>query len=76
MSDGGGRRDNGTGSRVVHCGDLVSGHDGVYVPSRTTGSSSTLPMDDAQKAAAAEREKTKQIGFPVPAVEPHVQGLA
>lgn len=64
------------GSRVVRCGQLVSGQDGIYVPSKTTGNSSTLPMNDDQKQAAAEREKTRTIGFTQPQPEPPVIGLA
>lgn len=51
---------------VPHPRDRERGYRDVFVPSSTTGHVTTLPMDDDAKAAAAEREKTKTIGFPTP----------
>lgn len=58
MSDHGGE-----GAKVVPCGPNVRGNDNIYTPSKSTGQASTLPMTHEEMAAAAEREKTKQIGF-------------
>lgn len=58
MSDNGGE-----GAKIVTSGRSVRGQDEIYVPSKSSGHSSTLPMSDEEMAAAAEREKTKRIGF-------------
>lgn len=71
MSDGGGE-----GAKIVAPGQDVRGHDGIYVPSRSSGTITTLPMDEEQLEAARVREKTKFIGFTIPEVDPPLQGLA
>lgn len=65
-----------SGSKIVTPGQAVAGYDGIYVPSKTTGTITVLPMDDEQLEAAREREKAKFIGFPIPEVDPPMQGLA